>query len=75
MRALGPRLRSISAGRGAVGLAVLFGLNIPACAAPLLAAVLGTAALGGTGRILQGFATLALSLQRRFWTPGFGLRR
>ena len=60
MRALGLRLRSVSAGREAAGLAVLFGLNIPACAAPLLAAVLGTATLGGSGRILQGFATLAL---------------
>jgi cytochrome c-type biogenesis protein len=60
MRTLGPGLGRLSAARSAVGLAVLFGLNIPACAAPLLAAVLGSAAVGGPARVAQGFATLAL---------------
>ena len=60
MLTLGPSLGRLSATRGTVGLAVLFGLNIPACAAPLLAVVLGSAALGGPARVAQGFATLAL---------------
>jgi cytochrome c-type biogenesis protein len=63
MRPLGPSPGRLSGARGAAGLAVLFGLNIPACAAPLLAAVLGSAAVGGAGgalRAAQGFASLAL---------------
>jgi cytochrome c-type biogenesis protein len=46
--------------QGAAALALLFGLNIPACAAPLLAAVLGSAAVAGAARVAQGFVTLAL---------------
>lgn len=60
MRALGPSLGCLSATRGTVGLAVLFGLNIPACAAPLLAVVFGSAAVGGAAQAVQGFAVLAL---------------
>ena len=41
MVAIGPGLRKLSGLRGAAGLGVLFGLNIPACAAPLLAALRG----------------------------------
>jgi cytochrome c-type biogenesis protein len=40
-------------------LGLLFGLNIPACAAPLLFALFAAAALGGV-TVAQGFATLAL---------------
>lgn len=43
-----------------VGLGVVFGLNIPACAAPLLLAVLGTTAAGGHGSPARGFVALAL---------------
>lgn len=57
-RHIGPGLRRISGARGSVALGVLFGLNIPACAAPLVFAVLGTASLGPG--IAQGFMSLAL---------------
>ena len=60
MRTLGPGLGRLSGAHGAIGLGVLFGLNIPACAAPLLAAVLGSAAIAGVGGALQGFVALAL---------------
>lgn len=63
MRPLGPGLSRLSGARGAAGLGLLFGLNIPACAAPLLVAVLGMAAVGGAGgalRAAQGFLSLAL---------------
>jgi cytochrome c-type biogenesis protein len=39
---------------------VLFGLNIPACAAPLLAVVLGGAAVAGPGAVARGFVSLAV---------------
>jgi cytochrome c-type biogenesis protein len=57
-RTLGPGLMRISGARGSAALGVLFGLNIPACAAPLIFAVLGTASLGSG--IAQGFSSLAL---------------
>ncbi len=60
MKALGPGLGRLSAVQGAAALAVLFALNIPACAAPLLAAVLGSAAVGGEAQVVRGFVTLAL---------------
>jgi cytochrome c-type biogenesis protein len=48
--------------RGAAALGVLFGLNIPACATPLLLALIGSAAAAGVvaGRLLQGFTSLAV---------------
>ena len=57
---VGPKLRELSSMSGSLALAVLFGLNIPACAAPLLTALLGTAALGGATAVWQGFVMLAL---------------
>jgi len=62
-RRVGPRLDRLSGTRGAVGLAVLFGLNVPACAAPLLFAVLGSATVSGAGGVSQvgrGFLSLAV---------------
>jgi len=44
--------------RGAVALGVLFGLNVPACAAPLLFAVAASAA--GADAYTVGFVTMAL---------------
>ncbi len=43
-------------------LGALFALNIPACAAPLIAALLGIAAAGGAGGVplTQGFVSMAL---------------
>jgi cytochrome c-type biogenesis protein len=59
---LGPSLARLSDMRGSAGLGVLFGLNIPACAAPLLVALLSAAAAGGAagGTLMSGFLSLAL---------------
>jgi cytochrome c-type biogenesis protein len=58
MRSFGPSLALASSVRGSAVLGVLFGLNIPACAAPLLAVVLG--ATLGVAAVAQGFVSLAL---------------
>lgn len=62
MRSFGPGLARLRTVRGSVALGVLFGLNIPACAAPLLLALLGSAAAGGTSgsTLASGFVALAL---------------
>jgi cytochrome c-type biogenesis protein len=55
MRSIGPRLTGLNSTRGSVGLGLIFGLNIPACAAPLLLVLLGVAAAGGwSGNALLG---------------------
>ncbi len=76
MRTMGPTLTQAGEGKGATGLGILFGLNIPACAAPLLGALL-TATLGAAGLIrgflLLGAFGLALSLPLVavvFWSRG-----
>lgn len=60
--ALGPSLARLSGARGPAVLGVLFGLNIPACAAPLIFALLAAAAAGGASgaTLAQGFVSLAL---------------
>ncbi|TAK83544.1 MAG: hypothetical protein EPO20_18035 [Betaproteobacteria bacterium] len=62
MVAIGPGLRKLSGLRGSAGLGVLFGLNIPACAAPLLAALLAAAAATGASgaTVAAGFTALAV---------------
>lgn len=60
MRSVGPRLDRLRSTRGAAGLGLLFGLNIPACAAPLVLALLGLAAgrrecPGSGGRLSLAF--------------------
>jgi cytochrome c-type biogenesis protein len=62
MVSLGPGLARLSDVRGSAGLGVLFGLNIPACAAPLIFALLGAAAAGGAAgaTLASGFVSLAL---------------
>ncbi len=60
MRTIVPGLSRISDRHGSAGLGVLFGLNIPACAAPLIFALLGTTALSGGGMVARGFFSLAL---------------
>lgn len=66
MRGFGPGAGRLAGGtRGAAALAVLFGLNIPACAAPLLAVVLGGAAVAGPtvagpAAVARGFVSLAV---------------
>lgn len=77
-RAIGPRLQRVDQTRGAAALGLLFGLNIPACAAPLLAAVF--AASVGTAVVAQGFTIMAvfgLALSPPlvvavFWRPARG---
>jgi cytochrome c-type biogenesis protein len=62
MRSFGPSLARISSTGGSAALGVAFGLNIPACAAPLLLALLGASAASGTrgGSAWEGFLALAL---------------
>lgn len=62
MTSLGPSLARAGEVRGSAVLGVLFGLNIPACAAPLLFALLGAAAAGGVSgtTLANGFSSLAL---------------
>ncbi len=59
---LGPSLSRLSSRGSSVGLGLLFAFNIPACAAPLIFALLGTAAASGAagGAILNGFISLGI---------------
>lgn len=59
---LGPSLSRFAGSRGSAGLWLLFGLNIPACAAPLLLILLGAAAAGGVAgaTLAAGFVSLGL---------------
>lgn len=57
---IGPSLSRLSTVRGSAALAVFFGLNVPACSLPLLAAILGSAAVVGAAKVGQGFVMLAL---------------
>ncbi|MGH8661821.1 MAG: cytochrome c biogenesis protein CcdA [Burkholderiales bacterium] len=59
---LGPSLARLGEVRSSVALGLLFGLNIPACSAPLLFALLGTAAASGISgaTLASGFSSLAL---------------
>lgn len=60
MRTLGPGFGRLSGARGTIALGIFFGLNIPACAGPLLIALTGAAAVSGDPQIGRGFITLAL---------------
>ncbi|MGQ0751241.1 MAG: hypothetical protein ACT4PS_11955 [Betaproteobacteria bacterium] len=62
MRSFGPSLARFSGTGGSAALGVAFGLNIPACATPLLLALLGASAASGTrgGSAAEGFLALAL---------------
>lgn len=61
-RSFGPSLTQFSSARGSAALGVIFGLNIPACATPLLVALLGASAASGArgGSAAEGFVALAL---------------
>ncbi|HHH40000.1 MAG TPA: hypothetical protein ENK50_10580 [Sedimenticola sp.] len=61
-RRIGPSLARVSGTRGAVGLGLLFGLNIPACAAPIIFALLGTTALTGGASLGVAGGFLAMLL-------------
>lgn len=60
MVSIGPSLERLSGRGGSVGLGLLFGLNIPACAAPLLFALLAGAAASDSASALTGFVALAV---------------
>jgi len=62
MVSLGPRVSQFPSAGGSAALGLLFGLNIPACAAPLLFVLLGAAAADGASgdAYAAGFASLAL---------------
>ena len=62
MVSIGPRLMALSTPRGAIFLGTAFGLNIPACAGPLILALLAASAAGGASgeTIMRGFVSLAL---------------
>ena len=62
MRSFAPRLDRLRSTGGAAALGLIFGLNIPACAAPLILALLGLAAAGGASaaNLSGGFVSLAL---------------
>lgn len=58
MRMLGPTPARTHQARGAAMLGIVFGLNIPACAAPLLGALM--AASAGAGSVARGFVVMAV---------------
>jgi cytochrome c-type biogenesis protein len=62
MVSIGPALSRLSGAQGSMALGLLFGLNLPACAAPLVLALLGAAAAGGASGVTfaAGFTSLAL---------------
>ena len=61
MRRIGPRLEKLGTVRTSAALGVFFGLSLPACAGPLLLALLASTASGATGgSIAKGFLTLAI---------------
>lgn len=59
-RSIGLGMARISDRRGSAVMGVFFGLNIPACSAPLVFALLGGAAVGGGNTAATGFITLSL---------------
>lgn len=61
MRSVGPRLAGLGDIRKSAALGIFFGTSIPACAGPLLLALLASTASGAGGHgLLWGFASLAL---------------
>lgn len=59
-RAFGAGLGRLDPRKGAVVLGAIFAFNVPACAGPLLAALLGAAALTQAANLGRGFAMLAV---------------
>lgn len=62
MVSLGPSFARLSGTRGSAALGVLFGLNVPACAAPLIVVLLGLSAAQGASGAAQwrGFLLLLI---------------
>ena len=59
-RSVGVGLGRLQGARGASALGLLFAFNIPACAGPLLAVLLGTAAVSQASSATRGFVMLGL---------------
>ena len=59
-RSIGIGMKRVSGKRASAAFGVLFGLNIPACAAPLIFALLGATAVGTGANAAKGFVSLAL---------------
>ena len=59
-RSFGLGLGRLKGSHGAAALGLLFAFNIPACAGPLLVALLGAAALAPAGSMWRGFLMLGL---------------
>lgn len=59
-RSVGVGLGRLQGARGASTLGLLFAFNIPACAGPLLAVLLGTAAVSQASSATRGFVMLGL---------------
>jgi cytochrome c-type biogenesis protein len=59
---LGPALSRFSTVKGSAALGVIFAFNIPACAGPLIAVLLGLSAARGSGGapLIEGFVSMAL---------------
>ena len=62
MRSIGPRIEVFGTTRGSIALGALLGLNIPACAGPILVALLAASAAGAASGVAlaSGFISLAL---------------
>lgn len=60
MVTIGPRLNRLNGPQASAGLGLLFGLNIPACAAPLLFALLAGSATAPGMTLMSGFVSLAV---------------
>ena len=62
MVAMGPTMSRMSGVHGSTALGILFGLNIPACAGPLIVTLLGAAVAGGASgaSLASGFISLAV---------------
>ena len=59
-RPLGVGLRRLEGAKGAFAIGVVFAFNIPACAGPLLAMLLGTAAVAQANSVGRGFLMMTL---------------
>lgn len=59
-RPLGVGLRRLEGAKGAFAIGVVFAFNIPACAGPLLAVLLGTTAVAQPNSAARGFLTMSL---------------
>ncbi len=60
LKLIGPLWPARGTWRGPVGVGIAFGLNLPACAAPVLAAMIGASAASGGGALLPSIGALVV---------------